>query len=297
MRGVNPRALALIAVLAVATVGVVAIAGGAALADDGSPSTAVDDTAASTAGTGTVAASALLDHEGSESPEARLACTNGTSEAVVECGYNPGPTTVELGEQWTFGDTLTVDAVELNGSGFVAVHRVSFVDGAFTDSIVGVSAPLSAGLHRDVEVPVDDRFRQGGERTLIAVAYRDSDDDGTFEFASSDGATDRPYTNTYSPETGNVTDEAGDVIGDHASVSVVQFVNASSTGPPTNLDSDPMLEDLNGDGRGSFADVLVYNRVRKRAVVQDNPLLFDFDGDGVVGTPADSAALFDEVEN
>jgi uncharacterized protein YidB (DUF937 family) len=141
---------------------------------------------------------------------------------VIECGYNPGPTAVELRDQTTAGGTVTVDGVELADGGFVAVHRLSFVDGAFAGSLLGVSGRLSAGLHRDVEVDLTRRV--AANATLIAVVYRDSDDDGEFDFAATGGAVDRPYTNTYSERAGNVTDEAGDVIGDAAAVTVVDLV-------------------------------------------------------------------------
>jgi len=164
-------------------------------------------------------AATTAEHSDATSPAERLACTNGTSDAILACGFNPGPTAVAFEPRTSDGSAVRVRAVELDAGGFVAIHRISYIDGEFTDSVVGVSEYLSPGLHRGVNVTLDEPVRDGA--TLVAVTYRDTDGDTAYDFAATDGADDRPYTNTYSNETGNVTDEAGDVIGDAAAVEVV----------------------------------------------------------------------------
>lgn len=146
-------------------------------------------------------------------------CVNGTSDAILTCGHTPGPNAVEIAPQTSDGDAVTVRAADLSEGGFVAVHRISYVDGAFTESLVGVSGYLSPGLHEDVRVDLDSDLTS--DATLVAVVNRDSDDDRQYDFVATDGADDRPYTNTYSERAGNVSDEAGDVIGDFAAVSVL----------------------------------------------------------------------------
>jgi hypothetical protein len=170
----------------------------------------------------------------SESRAPFTACTNGTSRSVIACGYQPGPTAVELSPQEVGdGGTVTVRAVNLSEGGFVAVHRRSFVDGKATESLLGVSPYLDAGLHKDVAVPLSLPTEGSPNRTLVAVVYRD-DGDETFEFVDSSGVVDRPYTNTYSESEGNVTDEAGDVIGDVA----VVIVPAGGMGGPNGGSDD-----------------------------------------------------------
>ena len=267
------------------------LAGGAAFATG-----ALSETDTPTERTGVAADAAVANHSAGGSIADRLACTNGTSEAVVACGYNPGPTAVSLSDQETENGSVTVDAVELAEGGFVAVHRATFVDGAFTESVVGVSRSLDAGLHRDVEVDLENGV--AGEQRLIAVVYRDSDGDDTFDFVATDGADDRPYTNTYSERAGNVTDEAGDVIGDVATVESEPAGNAPVVvpgGPPaTDTDGDGRFEDANGDGNVTPADVTYLFRNRNNAGVENNPTAFDFNGDGSFD-PADVTRLFNSL--
>jgi len=220
----TPRTVVVLAVVAVAVAGVGLVAGSGATVDAVASDPPSDDVridaeaAASTAAT-----------EQSAELHPLLDCTNGTSPGVVACGYNPGPTAVALDEQVTAGDNVTVSAVELDSGGFVAVHAVSYVDGQFTESVRGVSRYLDPGLHRDVAVdltqPVTD------DTTLVAVVYRDGDDDRTFDFADADGGVDRPYTNTYAPSTGNVSDEAGQVIGDAARFTTADVTVETVTTP------------------------------------------------------------------
>lgn len=287
MGRLNGRAIAV--ALTVFLVG----ASAAMVAGSVGPGTA--DVPATPAATEMAPTESTSDHTGDADPAARLECTNGTSPAVVDCGYNPGPTAVELADQRATDSTVTVRAADLESDGFVAIHRVSFVDGAFTESVIGVSEPLSAGLHRDVEVGVEKTLNPTTEYTLIAVVYEDSDGDDTFDFVTSDGADDRPFTNTYSERGGNVSDEAGDVIGDAATISVSQAPVVVPGGPPAaSLDDDSLLEDVDGDGDADIFDAMAYYNNRNSAAIQNNPAQFDFDGDGDVGTIFDAVALYND---
>jgi hypothetical protein len=77
--------------------------------------------------------------------------------------------------------------------------------------------------------------------------------------------------------------------------------NVPVTVPPTfgdspaqNADGDPALEDVNGDGEVTVADVQAFFQNRESEKVQSNAALFDFDGDGDV-TIGDVQILFEEV--
>ena len=61
--------------------------------------------------------------------------------------------------------------------------------------------------------------------------------------------------------------------------------------PPQNLDDDPVLEDVNGDGAFNVIDAQALFFNRNRDVVQNNPARFDFNGDGTF-TVADAQAAF-----
>lgn len=144
----------------------------------------------------------------------------GTSQAVLACGHQPGPTAISFPSQEPTDATVQIRAVDLAEGGFVAVHERSFVDGAWTTSVVGTTGYLDAGLHQNLTVPVDIPGGRPTTAVLVAVAYRD-DGDRVYEFVSTDGASDRPYTVTYTETGGNVTNEAGEVVGDLATVTFV----------------------------------------------------------------------------
>lgn len=66
-------------------------------------------------------------------------------------------------------------------------------------------------------------------------------------------------------------------------------------GPPGNVDADPLLEDVDGDGNTDVFDVLTYYDNRQTDAVRNNTAAFDFDGDGQAGTVFDSIALYEEI--
>ena len=65
--------------------------------------------------------------------------------------------------------------------------------------------------------------------------------------------------------------------------------------PAQNLDDDPLLEDVNGDGVGNVFDALTYYRNRDSDAISQNPALFDFDGDGEAGTIFDAISLYEQL--
>lgn len=213
------------------------------------------------------------DGTADEDGDAFTDCVNGTSRSMVACGYTPGPTAVEL-ESQAVGRVATVRAVDLEAGGFVVIHDLSFVDGAVRDSVVGLSGYLEPGLHTNVPVPVSDMG--SGPGTYVAVVYTD-DGDEVFEFFDSDGAVDRPYTVRYSDATGNVTDEAGDVIGDTAALRPAPTLGEA---PANDLDGDGVFEDVNGDGQFSIVDVATLLEGLQRDDLAGATEAFDANRDG-----------------
>jgi hypothetical protein len=270
--------------LAVATALALA-AGGAAVVGAASPGASTGDTApAVDAGLQAGPVPAQADGPDSDSDsdsdsdegdegDAFTDCVNGTSRSMLACGYNPGPTAVEL-ESQAVGRVATVRAVDTEAGGFVVIHELSFVDGALRESVVGLSRYLEPGLHTDVTVPVSDMGNGPGR--YIAVVYTD-DGDRTFEFFDSGGAVDRPYTVRYSDATGNVTDEAGDVIGDTAELRPAPTLGEA---PANDLDGDGAFEDVTGDGRVTITDVATLLANLENDDLADGAEVFDFNGDG-----------------
>lgn len=69
---------------------------------------------------------------------------------------------------------------------------------------------------------------------------------------------------------------------------------APNASAPTNLDADPALEDLNGNGRLDAADVVVLFEALEHPAVRARPSAFDYSGDGQVGFE-DVVALFEAL--
>ena len=66
------------------------------------------------------------------------------------------------------------------------------------------------------------------------------------------------------------------------------------TSPARDLDGDGLADDVNGNGRLDFADIVVFFENIDSPEVQDNASAFDFNGNGAADL-ADVTALFDLV--
>jgi PGF-CTERM protein len=120
--------------------------------------------------------------------------------------------TATFDEQASNGATVTVDRVDLPEDGFVTIHDASLAAGDTFGSVVG-STYLEAGVHEDVEVTLDEPLRSS--QTAYAMPHRDTNGNGEYDFVSSDGEADGPFT------------QDGDIVLDPARVSVTATVGFS----------------------------------------------------------------------
>ena len=111
--------------------------------------------------------------------------------AVVDSANVTASAAVSMSDQRTDGNSVVVDRVELSQPGFVTIHDASVTDGAVFDSVVGVSERLSAGVHEDVRISLDESV---GNETLVPMPHRDTDGDGAYTFVESEGSADGPFT-------------------------------------------------------------------------------------------------------
>ena len=89
--------------------------------------------------------------------------------------------------------TITVDTAYLPEGGFVTIHDSTLNDDAVLDSVRGTSDYLEADTNlTDVEVPLDDPYTEDG--TAIAMPHKDTNDNETYDFVTSNGTADGPYT-------------------------------------------------------------------------------------------------------
>jgi len=159
----------------------------------------------------------------------------------------PAETTVEqaaeasvsISDQSSDGSTVTVDSAELSEGGFVTIHDGSLLDDATFDSVRGSSAYLEAGSHSDIEITLDDPYTEDG--TAIAMPHLDTNGNEAYDFVSSDGDEDGPYTTT-----------GGDIVLDDASLTVEDDMgNATPTDMQTDTPTDMQTDtptDMQTDG-------------------------------------------------
>ncbi|PSP74256.1 hypothetical protein BRC86_06480 [Halobacteriales archaeon QS_3_64_16] len=138
---------------------------------------------------------------------------------LVSAGGTDGATSPEASvtfeNQTTEGETVVVEEVTLEEGGFVAIHEQTEDGGV--GGVIGVTEYLEAGTHEDVEATLFTDAVEGGDfeqsmleedGTLIAMPHLDTDGDEAYEFVSSAGEVDGPYT------------EDGGAVVDPASVTV-----------------------------------------------------------------------------
>jgi PGF-CTERM protein len=132
----------------------------------------------------------------------------------------PASASVSISDQTSDGTTVTVDSVTMSQGGFVTIHDGSLLDGATFDSVRGTSDYLEPGESTDVEVTLDTPYESSG--TAIAMPHLDTNGNEEYDFVSSNGAEDAPYTNS-----------AGEIVTDSASLTVETDDTPTATPEPT----------------------------------------------------------------
>ena len=139
-----------------------------------------------------------------------------TEETTTEA---TSPTaSVVFDNQTTDGTTVVVESVTMSEGGFVAVHNTS-------GPVIGVSEYLSAGTHEDVVITLFDVLGQDfaedmsleENQTLIAMPHLGTNGNEEYEFVSSGGSEDGPYTAN------------GSAVVDPASVTVADEMDTEAT--------------------------------------------------------------------
>jgi len=134
----------------------------------------------------------------------------------------PVPTaSIKVGDQRTNGSAVTVRSVTLPQGGFVVVHNESYLQPGVSPlrTIIGVSPHLLDGTHRNVTVDLLRPLQQG--ETFVAIPARDTNANKSYDYISSDGFQDVPYT------------AGGEVVSGRASVSVTTGTTTATSSPST----------------------------------------------------------------
>lgn len=105
---------------------------------------------------------------------------------------------VTFEDQISNGTAVTVQSVTVPEGGFVAIHDMGIVDGEVEESLRGQSDFLVTGTHENVTIELDEPLNES--QRLVAVVYRDSNGNETFDYLDSNRTEDGPYTEPDSPE-------------------------------------------------------------------------------------------------
>lgn len=119
------------------------------------------------------------------------ATTAETTTADEQTTTQAPAASVEFENQTSNGTVVTVRSVTVPDGGFVVVHDRRIVEGNVNESLRGVSAYLESGTHENVSVRLDESLNES--REVVAVVYRDSNENETFDFLASGRTEDAPY--------------------------------------------------------------------------------------------------------
>lgn len=114
---------------------------------------------------------------------------------VVETRFS-AEATAAFPEQATGGHIVLFPEVFVPEGGYAAVHDATLLEGNVLGSVIGVSEFLAAGLHRNVSVELSFNGSTGisEDATVIGMLHRETNDNTAYDFVSSEGAQDGPYT-------------------------------------------------------------------------------------------------------
>ena len=119
-----------------------------------------------------------------------------------------GGARLAVADQTTAGDTVTVRNVTLANGGYVVVHARNASE-APVASVLAASSYLENGTTENVTVTLARPLN--GTTELVVMAHRDTNDNGVFDFVSSNGSEDGLYTSaTGSTATGMQTTAAAE---------------------------------------------------------------------------------------
>lgn len=176
--------------------------------------------------TTTPEATTTTPEETTTTPEGTTTTPNETTTTPSETTATPEETatpeaqtaSLTFEDQTSNGSAVTVQSVTVPEGGFVVIHDNGVVEGEVVESILGQSDYLEPGTSENVTVELNQTLNQS--QRLVAVVYRDSNDNQTFDFVTSNRRADGSYTkpdsreavNSFAvidvqEETGNETDD------------------------------------------------------------------------------------------
>jgi len=140
---------------------------------------------------------------------------NETADNATAGNVTNETATVTFENQTADDTTVVVASTTVPEGGFVTIHDASLLEGDAVGSVVGVSEYLDAGVHENVTVELSENATVEANETLIAMPHLDSNGNETYDFVTSNGSEDPPYTANGSAVTDDATvrfGPAGEVV-------------------------------------------------------------------------------------
>ena len=221
--------------------------------------------------------------------------------------FNPGDTNILLA-------TLTVQGIAVGSADFViSVNKIDDDNGdAMTPQLLGGTAVVTSGpppnsapsVHAGANATINE-----GDTFVGSGSFTDSDSSSwsaNVNYGDGSGVQNLPLSSqsfnlqhTYTVPgvytvTVTVTDDSGDRGVDSIELTVLKAfpILPDMTEPAKDLDNDGTAEDVNGNNRLDFADIVLLFEHLESPQVVDNPAYFDYNGNGKVDM-ADILVLFE----
>jgi PGF-CTERM protein len=156
----------------------------------------------------------------------------------ISPSQEPAPMTggarLTVADQTTTGGTVRLRNVTLADGGYVVIHAPNASESP-VESVLGTSSYLENGTTENVTVTLSQPLTENAD--VVVMAHRDTNDNDVFDFVSSNGSEDGPYTSAGSTAAGAETSAEGATVtgaaaGDGEPVATtinVTLSNATST--------------------------------------------------------------------
>ncbi len=201
---------------------------------------------------------------------------------------SPEQASVTVRNQTFQDDSLTIENATLPEGGYIVIHNDSYLppESAPTESAVGITSYLEPGNYTNVDAPLI-KGAVASDQTLVAVPYRDTNDNQRYDYVASDGFQDTAYENRTRNQTTVVNDTASIVVEEAESGSE-SMAGTETTERPANTSTPFLITNLSVSNRTAYVD----DEIMVTAWVE-NPTNSRLEGELALATAGDTAETQD----
>jgi hypothetical protein len=197
------------------------------------------------------ALAATVSLQGQQSPTGTPGTvTNGTA-TTVGSGNQSGSPSITFNDQQSSGQSVLIQSVTIPQPGFIVIYDSSR-SGNETNQIIGSFHLLGSGTFQDIPVPLNTPIDQS--TSLTAVIHLDTNNNGQFDYVSSNGTQDPPLTRQGDRrivDLAQITVQNNGRSSGGATDSSIDSRTNTDSGPQTASGSDGGNDGTNGTGGDS----------------------------------------------